>query len=718
MNSTFLQTLTCRAKRLPVWGLAMALAGCHGTQNPARHSSAEARARRLVARMTLPEKILELHGDPSPQHFRHLAAIPKLGIPRMRLANGPAGVGPADDQPQQPATALPAPISLAASWNPQLAYSYGVIIGKEARARGYALIEGPDINLARVPQNGRTFEAFGEDPLLTAAMAVGEIRGIQSRHVIADVKHYDANNQETGRFSVNEQISRRTLHEMYLPAFRASVVRGHAAAVMCAYPKINGVFNCQNSYLLETVLKRGWHFRGFVTSDFGATHSTVRSARAGLDLEMPGGHYFASKLEAAVQAGKVSQAQIDRKLVRRFATMIRLNVFTPWRQSPLPAKRDGAAALRIAERGMVLLKNAAVHGHPLLPIAAAGLHSIALIGPYAAHAITGGGGSSHVVPLYTVTPLSGLQARAGVDVKIRFNAGAQPQTAAALARRSQLAIVMVGDYETEGRDHPIAFSGDQNALVQAVLAANPRTIVVVKSGSAMLMPWADRAPAILEAWYPGEEDGAAVAAVLFGDYDPSGKLPLTFPRRLADLPAHTPGQYPGIPIPGAQPVQFYKWQVKPMQVTYSEGLDVGYRYYNARHLAPLFPFGFGLSYTHFRFSGLSITPAASSASPGNAVRVSFMLANTGQHAGAEVAQLYVRFPRAAGEPPWQLKGFRRVKLNPGESRRVTLSLPLSRLRVWNARDGWRAVPGSYRIAIGDSSRDLRLRGQLRLVAGR
>ena len=691
----------------------------HAQQSPARTASPVARAKKIVARMTLAQKVRELHGTHRGHHLRWVAAIPRLGIPGLRIANGPAGVGPADDRPQKPATALPAPIALAASWDPHLAYRYGAVIGREARDMGYGLMEGPDINIARVPQNGRTFEAFGEDPLLTGRMAAAEIRGIQSQHVIADVKHYDANNQETDRFQIDERIPLRALHEIYLPAFRRAVVRGHAAAVMCAYPKVNGIYNCQNRYLLQTVLKRGWHFSGFVTSDFGATHSTVRSANAGLDLEMPNGRYFGAKLAAAVRAGKVTQAQLDRKLIRRFATMIRLGVFQALPPRPTPKKADGAIARHIAERGMVLLKNRRVHGQRLLPLDAAHLRSIALIGPYAARAISGGGGSSHVVPLYTVTPLAGLKARAGAGVQIRFNDGADPAAAARLARKAQIALVMVGDYETEGRDHPISFSGKQNQLVEAVLAANPRTVVVVKSGSAELMPWADRAPAILEAWYPGEEDGHATAAVLFGDYDPSGKLPLSFPRRLADLPAHAKSQYPGVPTPGAKPFRLHgRRKMMPMVVTYSEGLEVGYRYYDAHHIAPLFPFGFGLSYTHFQFRQLRITPAKLTAGSGRAAaNISFELANTGKRAGTEVAQLYVGFPHSAGEPPRQLKAFARVHLAPGQRRRIRLRLPVAALRIWSAkRQGWRGVAGSYRILVGDSSRNLPLRGRLTLGA--
>jgi beta-glucosidase len=652
--------------------------------------SADARARRIVSRMTLDEKIEELHGVHLANHHRYVPGIPRLGIPPLRIANGPAGVGPADDHPQLPATALPAPISLAATWDRQAARFYGQIIGREARDLGYGLLEGPDVNIMRVPQNGRTFEAYGEDPYLDGQIAVQVIKGIQGQH-------YDANNQESQRFTVNEIIGERALHEIYLPAFHAAVEQGDAASVMCAYPKVNGAYNCQNDLLLTQILKKTWDFSGFVTSDFGATHSTVASALAGLDLEMPTGKYFSDELEAAVQSGKVPTSAIDDKLVRRFRTMMELGVFDhPRARQQIPAQEDGAVARRLAEEGMVLLKNSG----GLLPLNAARLHSIAVIGPYAAEAMTGGGGSSHVVPLYTVDPVKGIENRAGSRVKVSFADGSDIGQAVSLAKSSGVVIVMVGDREREGHDHPITLSGNQDQLVEAVAAANPRTIVVLKTGSVVLMPWVDRVAAILDAWYPGEEDGNAVAAVLFGDVDPSGKLPITFPKSLADLPANTPEQYPGV----------------NGEVKYSEGVFVGYRHYDAKGIEPLFPFGFGLSYTTFAFSRLTISPK--SVSPGHpTVAIDFDVANTGQRAGAEVAELYVGFPSstAVSEPPEQLKGFEKLQLRPGESGHAHVLLSARAFSYWNTQThGWAVMPGSYRILVGASSRDIRLEGSLRI----
>jgi beta-glucosidase len=664
-------------------------------------SNDEARARNIVSRMTLQEKIDELHGIQDAQHRRYVPPLPRLGIPALVVTNGPAGAGPGDVKPQQPATALPAPISLAATWDPQAAHEYGVIVGMESRDLGNGLLEGPDVNIARVPENGRTFEAFGEDPYLDSRMAVAETEGIQSRHIIADVKHYVANNQEADRFHVNEAIGERALHEIYFPAFKAAIQEAHAASLMCAYPKVNGIFNCQNDFLMNQIVKKDWGFEGFITSDFGATHSTVPSALAGLDLEMPTGRYFSAALEGAVKSDQVPQSVIDDKLVRRFRAMMALGVWDhPPQPGPIPVRQDGAIARRLAEEGMVLLKNSG----GLLPLDASRVHSIAAIGPYAAEAMTGGGGSSHVLPLYTVDPVAGIRHRVGPSVRVRFADGSDLSKASSLAKSADVAIVMVGDREREGRDHPLTLSGDQDALVEAVAAANSHTVVVLKSGSVILMPWISKVPAILEAWYPGEEDGNAVSAVLFGDVDPSGKLPLTFPKNLADLPASTPEQYPGVNA----------------EVHYSEGVFVGYRHYDQQKIEPLFPFGYGLSYTTFHFGNLQVSPATVSldGTQHRSVTVDLEVSNTGHRAGAEVAELYLGFPssNAVPQPPKQLKGFARVELSPGQSRHVHLTFDPRDLSYWSTRQNeWAVMPGAYRVMVGASSRDIRLRGQFEIT---
>jgi beta-glucosidase len=425
----------------------------------------DARARALVAKMTLPEKIEELHGIQNAEYYRYIPPIPRLGIPAFHIANGPAGVGPAGDAPQKPATALPSPISLAASWDVPLAKQYGVLIGREARDLDEELMESPDINIARVAQNGRTFEAFGEDPHLVARMSVAEIQGIQSEGIIANVKHFAVNNQEVDRMKVSAKVDERTLHEIYLPAFEASVKEGKVASLMAAYNKVNGVYCCENTILLDQILKKDWGFQGFITSDFGAVHSTVPTALAGLDLEMPTGKYLGTNLEAAVESGQVPMPVIDNKLIRRFRTMMEYGMFDhPLKREPIPASKNGAEAKRFAEEGMVLLKN---EGNEL-PLNSKKLHSIAVIGPYASQAMTGGGGSSHVEPLYTVTPVDGLQKRVGSDVKVAFANGEDVTNAVLLAKSSDVVIVMVGDKDTEGKDHSLTLGGNQNALIEAV----------------------------------------------------------------------------------------------------------------------------------------------------------------------------------------------------------------------------------------------------------
>jgi beta-glucosidase len=689
--------LFCASVTLLIAGLAAASA-------QSQTNAFDARARQLVSQMTLDEKITELHGIHDPEHQRYVPGIPRLGIPGFRIANGPAGVGPGDEHTQLPATALPAPIALGATWDLTLARDYGVVIGLEARGMDDDLLEGPDINIARVPQNGRTFEAFGEDPYLVGQLSVSEIQGIQSQGEIANVKHYAANNQETERFKINEIVDERALREIYLPAFEASVKQGQVASLMSAYPKVNGYFCCENGILEDQILKKEWGFQGFITSDFGAVHSTTPSALAGLDLEMPTGKYFGSNLEEAVQSGKVPMAVIDDKLVRRFRTMMQYGLFAdPPPHRPVPVHEDGLDSCRIAEDGMVLLKN----NDSLLPLNPQNLRSIAVIGPYASKAMTGGGGSSHVIPFYTVNPVPAIERRVGSQVSVLFDNGDNVSQAVSLARSADAAIVMVGDDEREGRDHSIALDGNQDELVHAVAAVNPHTIVVLKTGSAVLMPWVDQVPAILEAWYPGEEDGNAVAAVLFGDVNPSGKLPLTFPKQLADLPANTIEQYPGT----------------NGEVHYSEGIFVGYRHFDEDNIQPLFPFGYGLSYTTFGYKNLTVSPAKIPLAGGTnnqMVSVDFDLTNTGKREGKEIVQLYLGLPIAKGipQPPLQLKRFEKISLEPGETRHVHFALDRRSLSCWNTQiHNWDVLPGPYKVMVGSSSRDILLQGTFKASAG-
>jgi len=661
-------------------------------QNHVSHAQAVERARQIVAKMTLDEKIAELHGVHDATRYRMVPGIPRLGVPDFHMTNGPAGVGPGGASPQPPATAMPAPIALAATWDPELAHEYGKLEGEETRSLGSALFEAPDVNIARVPQGGRVFESFGEDPYLDSHIAVAAIEGVQSTGIMANVKHYLANNQESDRHAVDEQIDERALREIYMPAFKAAVTEAHSASVMCAYPKINGAFNCENKTLLTDVLKKEWGFDGFVMSDWGATHSTVPSALNGLDLEMPTGVYFGQELRKAVDAGQVPVADLDEKLVRRFAMEIEYGDFGPQpKPEPIPAFAHGEISRKIAEQGMVLLKN----DGGLLPLDSKELRSVLLVGPYAVRPNTGGGGSSHVIPIYTITPYDGLGAALGLQIHLTVMDGSDIDAAAAAAKRAQVAIVMVGDEDSEGRDQSLELPAAQNQLIEAVAKANQKTVVVVKSGSAILMPWLASVPAVLEAWYPGEEDGNAVADVLVGKVNPSGKLPLTFPRSVEDTLASNPQQYPG--VNGV--------------AHYSEGLDVGYRAYAAHDIPAQFPFGFGLSYTQFAFDGLKVSQPTGGAS----ATVSFTVKNTGKVAGAEVAQLYLSFPEIAegDEPPLQLKGFRKVMLNPGESKMVQLKLDAHDFEYWSEKaHAWQTAPGEFQVMVGDSSANTPLKANL------
>ena len=670
-------------------------------------------AKKIVAQMTLLEKISQVHGSGN----RQLNGIPRLNIPQYNFSNGPAGLGNGGKGHEGPATAIPAPIALAATFDVQMATAYGHICGVEAADYSCNMIEAPCINIERVPEGGRAFEGYGEDPFLVGRIAVPVIQAVQEQGVNAEAKHFAANNQEDHRDKNDSVIEERPLREIYLPAFEACVKEGHVDAVMSAYNHLNGVYCSENKLLLTDILRKDWGFEGYVTSDFGAVHSTVPTALSGLDAEMPDGRYLSGELQKAVDAGQVPVSQIDDMIVRRFARMMfRGNWHDPYPNKPVPVKEDGALSRQIADAGMVLLKN---QGGVLPLRRAVGLRSIALIGPGVVKAKTGGGGSSSVKPAYTVAPQEGLQGKVGTSVMVTLDDGKDPGKAAELARNADYAIVMLKDDESEGHDHAITFSEKDNALVEAVAAANRRTIVVLKTGSAMLMPWLDHVSAVLEAWYPGEEDGNAVADVLFGDVNPSGKLPVTFPAQVADQPAQ---------VSEAQ------------EVEYKEGIFVGYRYYDAKQIKPLFPFGFGLSYTTFKYENIVVTQAmtrrTNSAglgsgptyiSGGNGVNgqstnvlvgVDFDVTNTGAVAGAEVAQVYVGKPALPGglqEPPDWLKGFQKIMLNPSQKGHVHIDLNARAFSYWDVTThGWKIAPGAYKILAGSSSRDIRLQGEVKL----
>jgi beta-glucosidase len=662
-------------------GLAMAtIARAQST----RPDDFDARARAIVAQMTLDEKISQLYGVSTKTENRIVPGLERLHIPARTGTNGPAGAGPAGPGHGGPATALPAPISLAATWDVEGAKQNGAVAATESRELGNLFLESPDINIARTPHNGRTFEGFGEDPFLAGKLAVGNIQGIQAQHVVANVKHFAANNQESDRFKIDEIIDERTLREIYLPAFEAAVVDGHVGSVMGAYNKINGVFCCENEMLLKQILKGDWHFDGFVTSDFGAVHSTLGCAINGLDVEMPSGKFW-GKLKPLVESGQVPVAVIDEKLIRRYRTMMKLGAWSAPEKKPIDEAAGAAVARRLAIEGTVLLKN----DQNILPLKMAALKSIALIGPGAEKASTGGGGSSHVKPLHAITAMQGLAQKLGDGVTITVDDGKDIAKAAALAKSADLALVLLVDHQSEGADHPIGLTGGQNELTDAVLAANPKSIVVLKTGGPVLMPWIDQASTILEMWYPGEEEGNALAAMLFGDAEPEGRLPITFPRSDSDLPTNTPAQYPGI----------------DGQAHYSEGILVGYRWYDTKKIEPLFPFGFGMSYTKFEYKNLTVKPAEKS--------VEFDVTNVGDRPGVTVAQLYLGLPDSAAvpEPVRQLKGFARLEISAGQSVHEVIPLDSRALRYWDiTKHNWKQAAGPVKVEVGTSSRDIRLAG--------
>ena len=681
-----------------------------------RSKTPDRRAHELLAAMTLDEKITMVHGNGDIFVYYgmagHIPANPVLCIPDLTLNDGPAGVG--DGQPAT--TAFPSPILRAATWDPALQRRFGDALGWESWHKGVGVMLAPNLNLARVPMNGRNFEAFGEDPYLSGWTAAAEIQGIQQNNVIATAKHYAENSQETNRNTISEDVDARTLHELEGQAFEIALEQGKPGSVMCSYNLVNSAWACENPALLTTLLKQEYGFDGFVMSDWGATHSTVPAANAGLDMEMWDGTYFGAPLKQAVQDGQVPLSRLNDMVLRILRAMFRVGVFDrPPSPEPDAYAADvatpahAALARELAEQGTVLLKN----DGPVLPLTGLG-KTIAVIGfgagPDGAPAVYGGGGSSHIpeAGFYpnVVSPLQGITQRglANGD-RVVYADGSVTADAVAAASAADVALVFVNDAEGEGSDRSsLKLQGgtcallactyspvDQDQLVASVAAANPRTVVVLNTGAPVLMPWVDSVPAIVEAWYPGIEDGNAIAAVLFGDVNPSGKLPQTFPKSQSDLPTQTPDQYPGV----------------NGHAVYSEGLDMGYRWYDAKGIQPLFAFGHGLSYTTFGYSGLSVKKVA-----GGNVSVTFTLKNTGLRPGAEVAQVYVGDPPSNGEPPKQLKGYRKVLLQPGESSQVTLTLDPRAFAYWQNR--WLVSGGTYTMFVGSSSRDIRLQGTVSL----
>ncbi len=691
--------------------------------------SPDQRAEMVLKELTLDEKFDLLHGQgmldwpapPNPKAYLgnggagFVFGVPRLGIPMIQMSDAAYGVR-SSAQNGRYSTALPSGVAGAASWDLHAACEYGALIGKELRAQGYNMTLGGGVNIVRELRNGRNFEYQGEDPILAGTMVGNRIKCEQAQHVIGDIKHYAVNDQENGRNEVNSIIGIRALRESDLLAFQIGIETGNPGAVMCSYNAVNGVYACENHYLLTDVLRRDWGFKGFVVSDWGGTHSTVKASAAGLDQEQPLADFYGEKLKAAVESGKVSRAELDehvRRVLRsEFASGI---VDYPVRKSVVDVEGGFDVSRRLAEGSIVLLKNEG----SLLPLNRNKIHSIAVIGPHADMGMISGGGSAQVDPpgafppkwksqvWFPTSPLKAVHALAS-GANVEFNSGENPAAAAELAKKSDVALVFVYQWESEDFDLPnLSLEGNQDALIAQVAAANPHTVVVLESGSAVTMPWASKVGGILEAWYAGSKGADAVANVLFGDVNPSGKLPITFPKSEADMP------HPTLTIPTANQLGIANvmktGEAKPtFEVHYDEGLKVGYKWYDAEHKEVLFPFGFGLSYTNFGYSGLKVEGS-------NPMTVKFSLKNTGARDGMEVAEVYAALPSDAGEPPKRLVGWSKVMLKAGETRETEISIDPRYLSIYDEpTNSWKLIPGAYTFFVGGSSQNFPLREEIHL----
>ncbi|MGI5951519.1 MAG: beta-glucosidase [Brooklawnia sp.] len=685
------------------------------------------RAELLVAAMNLDQKISQLHGNMETVDIysmstdvedsegmeqlaaqirveRHVAAIEELGIPRFRITNGPVGVGMGDGTPSPPATALPMTIGVAASFDPQVAYEYGNVIGSETATLGQHVLEGPAVCLHRTTIAGRNFEYFSEDPYLSGVMGVEVTNAIQSHDIIAMGKHYVVNDQEYERFRVSIEVDEHVLRELYLLPFEMLVKDAKVASIMSAYNRIRGVYATEYRYTLHDVLRDDWGFEGYVQSDFWSTRSAAASLNAGLDHEMPDAKWLnETNIKNALNDTSLEIETIDRALIRRYTQMFRFGQFErPYEPGEIDAAAHGAIARRLGGQMAVLLKN----DDQLLPLAPPS-GRVLIVGQqaYAGQACQGGGGSSKVDPLYTVAPLEGMRdvlGELGSDAETELFVVANDLSNLAEARQAvqaaDLVIVMAGLVATEGADMPSPnMLHRQNEMLDELLGLNPNQVLVLKNSAPVLMPWIDKAPTVLEVWNQGTEDGHVVPDLLFGLVNPSGKVPTTYLRDEADtLYANHPERYPGTDEGAGYPV-----------IRYSEGLEMGYRWFQAQDIEPLFCFGYGLSYTTFELDDFAVE--AEGFDGGQPVKVRVNVTNTGERAGAEVVQVYLGIP-VAGQPPKRLVGFAKVSLGAGESRQAEIVIdpaatnhPFS---VWDYGVGDFAVkPGEYTVYVGTSSQD-------------
>lgn len=702
----------------------------------------EERVEDALQRMTLEEKVGVLHA----QSKFCSRGVQRLGIPELWTTDGPHGIRPEVlwDEWEQAAwtndscVAFPALTALAATWNPALAELYGRSLGEEALYRGKDVVLGPGVNIYRTPLNGRNFEYMGEDPLLASRMVVPYIKGLQSNGVAACVKHYALNNNEVNRHTSNVIVDDRTLYEIYLPAFKAAVTEGGAWSIMGSYNLYQNQHGCHNKRLLCDILRDEWGFDGVVISDWGGTHDTAEAVENGLDLEFGSwtngltngrsnaydNYYLANPYLKLLREGKADMATLDNKVRNVLRLIFRTAMKSDKGFGSLCSDEHYAAARRIGAEGIVLLRN---KGN-LLPLDPSKPQNILVVGENAVKMMTVGGGSSSLKVQRETSPLDGLRAQApagstvvwergyvgdptgeyngvtsGQDLSESRSADRLIADAADAARRADVVIFVGGLNKATGQDcedsdrESLALPYNQDAVIEALVAANPRTVVVNVSGNAVAMPWADKVPAILQAWFLGSESGNSLADVIFGRVNPSGKLPMTFPVRLDDVAAHAVGEYPGTKRADSDIVD----------IRYNEGVMVGYRWFDTRKIRPLFAFGHGLSYTTFGYGKLSAD--ASKIGPDGALTLSVDVTNTGSRAGAETVQLYISDTKASVKrPAKELKNFAKIYLEPGQTKTVTFTVRPSDLAFFDAgAHAWKAEPGEFRAHVGAASDDIR-----------
>jgi beta-glucosidase len=707
-----------------------------------RSLTAEVRADALVRAMTREEKLRYVHGlfppriDPAPSDMipsaGYVPGVPRLGIPTLRESDASLGVANQVEQRKgDTATALPSGLATAATFDPEMARIGGAMIGAEARAKTFNVLLAGGVNLTRDAWNGRNFEYLGEDPLLAGAMAGAAVQGVQSNHIVSTLKHFILNSQETGRAVLNARIDEAALRESDLLAFEIAIAAGKPGSVMCAYNRIQGDYACESRRMLTDVLRTDWGYPGWVMSDWGAVHSTVKAATAGLDQqsgqELDSALFFAEPLDAAIKAGQVPEARLDEMVRRILIGVISSGLYdnpTPATAQPIDTKAHADVAQRVAEAGIVLLRNQG----QVLPLAKQAKR-IVLIGGHADVGVLSGGGSSQVrsiggapieIPLtsgaaasfarvtyHASSPLRAIRALAP-QAQVSYVDGSDPVAAAAAARSADIAIVFATQWTTEAQDPPsLALPDNQDALIASVAKANAKTVVVLETGGPVLMPWLEQVPAVIQAWYPGQRGGEALAAILFGDANPSGRLPISFPRAAEQLPRPAPVVPAGGAPDSASNTGVGDGSALPTwDVDYTEGANVGYRWYAAKNDKPLFPFGYGLSYASFSFSGAKF---AGGAAPG----VTFTVRNEGKRAGAVVPQLYVTAPDGA---PLRLAGWKRQALAPGQSVQLTITADRYALARWQ-KSGWAIAGGKYRLSLAHDAEHVVATANVDVAAG-